>query len=269
MQSPDAPRPPAATGGRAEDGGAELEQQHTPGGYVLAGHLSEPEPVQVHQQVPNEVADKHHSAPPEWVVDLLRNEQKCEPFPPGGRHHVAIWERLVRRLPVTSQAKGTAAVLVEHWPTITPSLARISALAGLSRSSCDNGLYVLRIAGLVEIRTRPGRPAVYVPCYPARAITRTEVDRAKRWRRNRHPQPAHPAVTPGEPTHPTGRQVPTQPATGGDCRVGGGYPTGSHEVMNEDLKEGVNQDLALPGTHPEGLMGMKRDERLAGHGATS
>jgi hypothetical protein len=244
MSPPDAPRPPVAAGGRAESGGAELDDDSIALQYVLEGDQLQPATIAVHQVVPNEKAHKDNSPPPDWVVETLVKVHRCDPYPRSARHHVNVWEHLVRRLPVSSQAKGVASVLGEHWPDITPSLARIAFLTGMSRSSCDNGIYMLRAAGLLEVESRPGRRTRYVPFYPSRPISRQEVAMIEKWRRNRRPQPAQPAGTSTGGTRPTRRQVPAQPAATGAQRAATGCPTGTHEVCNEALKEDLNQDLA-------------------------
>lgn len=205
--------------------------------FIANGGTLEPRSVDLHMKVPNELADKAYSPPPDWVVDRLRSTNRCEPFPKSKRHHVGVWELLVRRLPVTAQAKGVASVLAEHWPNISPSLARISALSGHSRSSCDNGVYILQLAGLLQLDSKVGQKTVYVPCYPARAITAGEVEFAKKWRRNGRTPPAQPASTSdgendGGTCFPVGH-LPAQPAAPPVSRLDPTCPTGGREVNNE------------------------------------
>lgn len=223
----------------------------TPGEVVV--RMGELDPIRSHMRVPNEKAEPDYSQPPDWVVELLRTNHRCNPFPDKRRHHVNVWELTVRRLPVTYQAKAVAAVLAEHWPRICPGLRRIAALCGLSKGSVDNGIAVLRFAGLVETEPHPGRSTRYYLTYPRYPIEEAHVKAFTALRRT--PKSARPAHVVGasssdegdlmqQAAHVLGRVPPTTwaaPTHDGDAP----QPPRGPEVVNEAQKNAVNEGIGL------------------------
>jgi hypothetical protein len=215
--------------------------------YVLRGDVLEPEGVPVFREVPHGVADPDHEPAPVHVVKQLRTTHKCEPYPSKHpRHHIGIWQLYVCRLPVTSQAKVVALVLAQHWSDIRPSVARISALSGIATGSVDNGIAVLRFAGLLVVDNTKGRTSNrYRPHYPERDVTAEEVAEFVKWSR----LPVKPPDESKKKRRPRSEPPPTNSPGGGESTphtvkatlhdVGSNRPHGGDEVINEAGKEVV------------------------------
>jgi hypothetical protein len=218
--------------------------------------------------IPNELATKDFSPVPAWVDGWLEATHRCKAYPPNHpRHHIGVWELLVRRLPVTAQAKAVAAVLAEHWPTIQPSINRIRDLSGFSRGTVNNAIYVLEHAGLLELRSESGRRTRYVPLYPNFPVSAEEVAEAMRSRRKPperghevaglNEEPGHSVAGFSEtPGHEVADQVTTVWPTPGHDMADPRPPCG-REVLNEAPNEVGERSPAGPAAARAALRGAR------------